>query len=350
MRMRRYSLVGCLLTVAFLVVAAGGATASAEVVKMSYNGPADVENNAVHYFATNFKKLVEEGTGGAVEIELYPDSQLGNEEERMELLMDTGMNQPIVNIASYAGIAPVFPEMYASNIPFLFDSFEAAHIYFDQSRFWDRARKVFRERTGAVLLAAVEEGGFLAFTNSKRPIHEPADFKGLKFRAMADDQVALYEAFGASGTPIPWTELYMALKTGVVDGQMNPAMYIRIGSLYEVQTYLTLANIQYSDQFLVMNGKLFDSLSEKQRQVVRDAALEANNMNRAFVEKKDSKDIEFLVDQGMEAYTPTDEQMARFRDIGQPAYLEWLQGRIDESWIDLSLECAAGANKKAAEQ
>ncbi len=60
----------------------------------------------------------------------------------------------------------------------------------------------------------------------------------------------------------------MALKTGVVDGQMNPAMYIKMGSLQEVQKYLTLANIQYSDQFLVVNGDFMDSLSEEQKKAV----------------------------------------------------------------------------------
>ncbi len=206
-----------LFCVAFLGVPSSPAALE---VKMSYNGPADEENNAVHLYAVNFKKLVEEGTGGAVMIKLFPDSQLGNEEERMELLTKKGMNQPIINVASFAGVAPVFPEIYASAVPFMFDSFEAAHFFFDESRYWERAKEEFHQRTGAYLLEAVEEGGFLAFTNDKRQIRTAEDFKGLRFRGMDEGQVIL-ESFGASGTPIPWTELYMALKSGVVDGQMT---------------------------------------------------------------------------------------------------------------------------------
>lgn len=323
-----------------------GADAAVEV-RMSYNGPADAENNAVHLFAENFVKFVEEGTEGGVKIRLFPDSQLGNEEERMELLSKRGMNQPIINVASFAGVAPVFPEIYASAVPFMFNSYKAAHIFFDESSYWERAKKVFHERTGAYLFEAVEEGGFLAFTNNKREIRTPKDFEGLKFRGMDEGQVILYQSFGASGTPVPWTELYMALKTGVVDGQMNPAMYIKMGSLQEVQKYLTLANIQYSDQFLVINGDFFDSLTEEHRAVIAEAGKKANALNREAMAIQDKKDIDFLVERGMVAYNPTNEEMDEFRKVGQPAYVEWLKERAGEDWLGLALECARVANEKA---
>ncbi len=124
----------------FAVMVPGYAEAAVEV-KMSYNGPGDVENNAVHLYAVNFKKFVEEGTGGEVTIALFPDSQLGNEEERMELLSKQGMNQPIVNVASFAGVAPVFPEIYATAVPFMFDSFKAAHIFTTRAVSGRRRRK-----------------------------------------------------------------------------------------------------------------------------------------------------------------------------------------------------------------
>jgi tripartite ATP-independent transporter DctP family solute receptor len=348
--MKRSILLLAAFVVAVVAISAGPATAAPLTVKLAYNGPPDAESNAVHAFAVNFAKFVEEGTDGAIKMEFFPDSQLGTEEERMELLMKSGLNQPVINIASFAGVAPVFPEIYASAVPFMFDSYEAAHLFFDESRYWNRAQETFREKTGAVLLEAVEEGGFLAFTNSKRPIHSPEDFKGLRFRAMDEGQIAIYEAFGASGTPIPWTELYMALKTGVVDGQMNPAMYIIIGSLYEVQDYMTLANIQYSDQFLVVNGDLFDSLTPEQQKVVVDAAKQANVISRREVEAADAEQIEFLKEQGMEVYAPTEEEMNQFRDKGQSAYIEWVKSKVGDEWLDLALECAANANKKAAAQ
>ncbi|HDQ13800.1 MAG TPA: TRAP transporter substrate-binding protein DctP [Sediminispirochaeta sp.] len=311
-------------------------------IKMSYNGPADEEKNAVHYFASHFKNILAEKTDGQIVVVLYPDSQLGDEEQRIEMVM----NDPFINVASYAGVGTVFPELFAANIPFMFDNYAAGNWFFDNSEFWKKAQTEFKARTGAELVCAVEEGGFLAFTNSKRPIRSPRDFKGLTFRAMDDSQVALYKSFGASGTPIPWTEVYTALQTGVADGQMNPPMYIIIGSLYEVQDYMTLANIQYSMQYLTINGEWIDSLSPELRLAVYEAAYEANQLTREDVESRVEERTRFIADQGVEVYAPNQEEMKQFRELGQPSFIEWLRGRIDEQWVDLAISSAEEANKR----
>ena len=317
-------------------------------VKMSHIGPADPDNNIVHYFVKEFTTRVTERTGGNIVFELYPDEQLGNEEQRMELMMKDGLNQPVADVASFAALGTLIPEIYPSSIPFMFNSYEAAHEFFDNGSYWANVKKLFRERTGCELIEVVEEGGFLAFTNSKHAIHSPADFPGLKFRGMDEGQVAIFKAFGASGTPIPWGELYMALKTGVVDGQMNPAFYVLLGSLPEVQKYMTLANIQYSDQFLVMNGDLYDSLSDEERAVIAAAAKEANALTRTRIEAEDSQQVEKCRELGMEVYAPNAEEMDSFRDIGQPEYVKWLRSKVPAEWIDSAIADAKAANEKTA--
>lgn len=324
----------CLLSVSLL---AGTAAQAATTVNLSYNGAPDPEKNAVHLFATNLKELVAEKTGGELELRLYPNSQLGEEQARMEQTMSS----PNLNIASFAGISPVMPEIYVSAIPFLFEDFKAARSFFDEGAYWRAFDETLRERTGIEMLAVVEEGGFLAFTNNDKPIRSPGDFQGLRFRAMDPSQVALYEAFGASGTPIPWTEVYMALRTGVADGQMNPPMYIVMGSLYEVQKYLTLANIQYSDQFLVGNGAMLDGWDEKTRQAFLEAVDEANAKARKHNEAQVDERIAYLEEQGMQVIRPSEENLNAFRETGQPAYLKWLKKQnVEQRWIDMALEDA----------
>jgi tripartite ATP-independent transporter DctP family solute receptor len=329
-----------LLSMFLLMIFCASAASAATTVKMSYNGPPSLEDNAVHAFATTFKEIVEKETGGELNIELYPNSQLGNEQQRMEQVMSS----PMINIASYGGIETLFPEMFATNIPFLFKDYATAHRFFDNSEFMSKAIKELRSRTGIELLAVVEEGGFLAFTCDK-PIHSPADFKGLRFRAMDASQVAMYEAFGASGTPIPWTEVYLALKTGVANGQMNPPTYIIMGSLYEVQNNLTLANVQYSDQFLLINGEMLDKLTADQQAAVRKAAHEANIKTRELVESQVGKRVQFLAEKGMAVYTPTDAESKQFKALATPSYVTWLQKQVKQEWIDLALKCAAKAAK-----
>lgn len=314
-----------------------GTAQAATNINLSYNGAPDPDKNAVHVFATNLKELVEEKTGGELQLNLYPNSMLGEEEDRMEQTMST----PNLNVASFAGVSPLVEEIFVSAIPFLFDDFEAARTFFDEGEYWREIENALRERAGIEMLAVVEEGGFLAFTNNEKPITHPDDFKGLRFRAMDPSQVALYESFGASGTPIPWTEVYMALRTGVADGQMNPPMYIALASLYEVQDYLTLANIQYSNQFLVGNADMIESWDEATRTAFLEAVSEANHNAREHNEAQVEARIAFLEEQGMQVIQPSEEDLAAFRDVGQPAYLEWLRERgIEQRWIDLTLEDA----------
>ena len=306
-------------------------------INLGYNGAPDPDKNAVHVFAENLKTLVEEKTDGDIQLRLFPNSTLGEEQERMEQTMSS----PMLNIASFAGVSPIADEIFVSAIPFLFDDFEAARTFFDEGSYWEEVENVVKERAGIEMLAVVEEGGFLAFTNDEKPISHPDDFKGLRFRAMDPSQVALYESFGASGTPIPWTEVYMALRTGVADGQMNPPMYIILGSLYEVQDYLTLANIQYSNQFLVGNSQMMESWEEETRNAFMEAVTEANQQAREHNESQVEERIAYLEEQGMEVIHPSEEDLTAFRDIGQPAYLEWLKERnVDQRWIDMALEDA----------
>ncbi|GAB2601472.1 TRAP transporter substrate-binding protein DctP [Nitrincola alkalisediminis] len=311
-------------------------------INLSYNGAPDPDKNAVHVFATHLKSLVAEKTNGQIELVLYPNSMLGTEEERMEQTMTS----PSLNIASFAGVSPLVDEVFVSATPFLFENFDSARAFFDEGQYWQAISAKLKERAGIDMLAVVEEGGFLAFTNNKRPIHSPSDFEGLRFRAMDPSQVALYEAFGASGTPIPWTEVYMSLRTGVADGQMNPPMYIILGSLYEVQQYLTLANIKYSMQFLVGNSTLMENFDETTRaaflEAVKEATIAARIHNEAQVESR----IVYLADKGMEVIRPTGENMEAFRSIGQPAFLKWLNERgIDPQIIEMALEDAKALAK-----
>lgn len=318
------------------------------VIKISHQGPANPESNILYYFVNEFTSRVEAKTGGSVKFEDYPDEQLGSEEQRMELIMKAGLNQPLADVASFNALGTVLPELYPSAIPFMFNSYEAAHIFFDTSEYMAKLKALFRERTGCVMLEVVEEGGFLAFTNSKREIHSPKDFAGLKFRGMDEGQVAIFQAFGASGTPIPWGELYMALKTGVVDGQMNPAFYVLLGSLPEVQKFMTLANIQYSDQFLIMNADLYDGLTEAERSAINEAAREANALTRTRIEALDSEQVEECRQKGMQVYAPNPDEMNEFRTIGQPGYIEWLKKRVeDPQWLDMALRDSESANAKA---
>ena len=313
-----------------IALATSAVAANAEAIKLGYNGIPDSKKNAVHLFATILEDIVESKTD--IELELVPNSQLGSEQERME----NTLASPMLNVASFAGLSPIVPESFISNTPFMFDGPQQAREFFDEGSYWNMVSDAFRERTGgSEILAVVEEGGFLSFTSTDKPIYSADDFDGMKFRAMDPSQVALYEALGASGTPIPWTEVYAALQTGVVEGQMNPPAYIILGSLQEVQKYVTQANVQYSMQFLVGNGEWLNSLSAEDRAVLDEAIVTANAMTRDDVQANVGKRVKFLKESGMTVIDPTPEAMAEFRQIATPGFIAWLSEQdIDSSFVD----------------
>lgn len=330
------------LAVCSLLLFANNAIAAsqAQSISLTYNGPPELEDNAVHRFAVTFKDLLELRTGGGIDVVLYPNSHFGGEEERMRLVTES----TLMNVASLAGIETVLPEIHAANSPFEFDSFQAARWFFSESPFWTEARSAFHERTGSYLMQVVEDGGFLAFTNSVRAIRQPDDFKGLTFRAMDEAQVTLFQALDALTERIPWTDLPAALRDGKADGQMNPPAYILLGRLYEVQRYASLANVQYSPQFLVINGAWMDDLAAEQAAAVRRSARDANLITGIWVEALYEQRVATLADRGMEVLRPTADELALYRARVVPAFGKWLEKTVDKRWLDLARTSAASAN------
>ena len=112
----RISVIGKTALACALAMGLNGAAGAVTVVKMSHIGPANVENNVVHYFVKEFASRIAERTQGNVTFELYPDEQLGSEEQRMELMMKDGLNQPVADVSSFAAMGTVLPELYPSSV------------------------------------------------------------------------------------------------------------------------------------------------------------------------------------------------------------------------------------------
>lgn len=108
---------------------------------------------------------------------------------------------------------------------------------------------------------AYAERGFRNLTNSKRPIKQPSDFKGLRIRVMENPvYLATFKALGANPVPMAWTEALTALQQGVIDGQENPVNVIYAFKLYETQKYLSLTRHTYAPALFVMGLNLYNSL------------------------------------------------------------------------------------------
>lgn len=142
---------------------------------------------------------------------------------------------------------------------------------------------------------ALWENGFRHVTNNSRPIREPADLKGIKIRTPNSPwRVAVFRAFGAAPSPMPFTEVFTALQTGVMDGQENPLTNIANGGLAEVQEYLSLTGHVYSAAYLTVGIERWEKLPEDVRVILERTARETQAFVHETARVMDERIIERL--------------------------------------------------------
>jgi len=284
-----------------------------------------------HAYGLIFKSYVESMTNGAIQVELYPSAQLGGHKAITEMVQAGAVDLCIET----GTMGPFFPEYQVINIPYVFRSDEVAWWVFDNSQFWKDLMAKMEEKLGLTCMG-MGQNGVRNFTNNIRPIHEPKDMEGIKFRVMQSPVfVKTVEALGAKAIPIAWPEVYTSLQTGVIDGQENPlSTIVFVGKLYEVQKYSTLDGHTWSENMLLMNSKTLHSLSEENQQILRMAGLHGARADRtaeAFLSRVMGLDI---LKQHTEVYTPTAEEVKKFQEAAQPAVIEWLKGEVGAEVVD----------------
>ena len=229
----------------------------AVTLKLAHLNPQTPFEVASAAMAEVFKSEVEANSNGRIKVELYPNGVLGKEPETM-IQVKTGVVQSY--ISSSGGMAPFYPLIDVTNMPFAFSSYNVGYKVYDGA-FGQALAKDIEAKAGFKVLGFGESGGFFAITNSKKPLRVPADMKGIKLRTMALPlHQEIVKALGASPTTVAWAEVYTSLQTGVVDGQMNPISIIAMAKFQEVQKYITLTNHLYAPYVWVINPKFYNDL------------------------------------------------------------------------------------------
>jgi len=290
---------------------------AAKVIKLHHLNNDDPFDNPTGAMASVFKSLVEAGTNGSVEVQTFPNGQLGKDAEVLQQIK-AGVVQS--GIHSVGGFASTYPMIGVLDVPFAFPNISTTYAVFD-GPFGARLTDDIEAKTGLEVLGFGDSGGFFAFTNSKHAIKSPADMKGLKIRTMGlDTHKTLVASLGGQPAAIAWSEVYTALQTGVADGQMNPVPIISFAKFDEVQGYLTLSQHLFAPYVWVINKEFFDGLSPEEQSVVRYAARSAIVAGRGMARVIEASDrgLPHLLKR-MKVYTPTSEEREAFRAASQPA-------------------------------
>jgi C4-dicarboxylate-binding protein DctP len=334
------------IIIALFVVTCGGSAAAKMVVKMANAGPDNPDNRSVKAWAI-FKANVERRTNGEIDVQTYHARKLGDEREMMEGVRMGTIEMIFVSSGPIPGF---FPPVMLFDIPFMFSSAPAAWEFFE-SDFGKEFKAAFLEKTGVRCLS-ITENGYRHFTNKVRPIKTPADMKGLKIRTMQNPaHMAMVKALGGDPTPIPFGELYMALQQGVVDGMECPTVLIHDMKFYEVQNEMVLDGHLYNPLFVMANDKWFTTqLSPEQQQIITEEALLLARTHDGFSQQANIEGEAALKAKGMTIYKPTAQELALFRQIAQPAGLEFIRGKIGAEWVDKALKYAADAEQKVGDR
>lgn len=241
-------------------------------------------------------KLVAERTNNQVRIEVYPASQLGSAQDQIQgLLMGT-------QDMAYDGpgvMSKFMPKIAALEAPFLYKDYAHMRRVLASSVVRDLYSDL--QRATGINIVDTWYYGARHITTSKKPVRSLADIKGLKLRV---PEIPAYletlKALGASPTPMPFGELYLALQTGVVDGQENPIATIDSGKLYEVQKYLAFTGHITNLQFVMISDRALKKLTASQQKILKQAILEAGKVQDKTILDSEDQLLENFRKAGMQ--------------------------------------------------
>jgi len=233
-----------------------------------------------------FAKRANAKLGSKAKVVVFGSSQLGNDRELLQKLK--------LGTVDFA-----LPSTVMSTESDLFGVFEMPYLVKDRNHMKRIEKEVFWSRLApsvekkGLKIIAVWENGYRHITNNKRPINVPKDLDGIKLRTPKGKwRVKMFQAYGANPSPMAFSEVFTALKTGVMDGQENPFSQIFSGKFHEVQKFLSLTGHVYTPAYVTVGAKRWASLPADVRAALEAAAKETQD----FVYSEAAKDEGVLLD------------------------------------------------------
>jgi tripartite ATP-independent transporter DctP family solute receptor len=279
---------------------------------------------------------VREATGGRLEINIFPSSQLGSDTDTLSQLRSGAVE--FFNLSGLI-LATLVPIAAINGVGFAFKDYDQVWAAMD-----GRLGAFIRGEIGKRGLVAFErqwDNGYRQITSATRPIRTPEDLAGFKIRVPPSPLwTSLFRAFGASPTNINFSETYSALQTRLVDGQENPLVVIDTAKLYEVQKYLSVTNHMWDGFWFLANRRALEALPKDTQEIVRREFNRSAMEERADVARLNASLESTLKQKGLD-FIATDP--AAFRAALKKAgfYAEWQEKFGRDAWS--VLEGAVGS-------
>nr|WP_106780498.1 TRAP transporter substrate-binding protein [Lysinibacillus timonensis] len=334
--MKKIMYLGLLLMLSILLAACGGGTESVNSDTSVSGDSAEKkvlrislglnDQTPLYQSSVKFKELVEAQTD-SLEVEVYHSGQIADDRSAIEMLQFGTLE---ITIPSTAPFTTFVPEYGIFDLPFLLTDTEIVDSVL-QGPFGDKLAE--KASSQGVLQLAWWENGFRNLTNSKKPVKSIEDLNGLKIRTMENEiHLAAWSALGANPTPMAFTELFTAMQQKTIDGQENPYPTIYLEKYPEVQSYLTETNHIYSPFIFLISQKTWDGLTEEEREIVKNAAIEAGEHNRKLSRETAVSSLEELKSL-MEYNKIEGAELEAFKAAVQPV-IEQYKATIGEDFVN----------------
>ena len=234
----------------------------------------------------NFAKIANAKLGSKAKVTVFGSSQLGNDKAGMQKLKLGTVDMWLPSSV----MASIHDEFGVFDMPFIIK--DRNHMMKVEKSVLPKMAKNLEAKTGYQFIG-VWENGFRHITNNVRPINVPADLKGIKLRTPKSKwRLKMFQSYGANPTPMAFSEVFTALKTGTMDGQENPYAQIASAKFQEVQKYLSITSHVYTPAYVAVHKDHYSKIPADVRKILEAAAKE----NQKFVYKRAAELEKSLLD------------------------------------------------------
>lgn len=271
-------------------------------------------SHPVHKGIVFFAEDLNKRSNGSLIIKIYPNGQLGDERELLELLQIGSLEITKVNAAVLENFVPDYKVL---SIPYLFRSREHAYQFYGSELGQSLLTKGESVRLRGL---CYYDAGSRSFYTTEKPIYSATDLRGLKIRTQKSNMaIQMIRHFDASPTPIDWSELYTALQQGVVDGAENNLPSFFLSKHYEISPYLTLDEHTRIPDILVIGSSIWNSLSEKEQKWILDSAKASSQIQKKLWTEAENLALSELLKENVEII-----------EISKDSFVELISPMIDE--------------------
>lgn len=291
----------------------GAPAALADTFKMAVG---DAAGGTQWELGTAFAKIFNEKTGGKHKVELFPNGQLGDEQDTVN---NAAMGLLDFSILAINNVTPFSPSVGVLTLPYVIQSAEDAKTLTQGAIGKELTENTTRD--AGVRIVGWAYSGFRVLTNSKRPVKTLDDLKGLVIRVPKNEiMISTYQAWGINPTPMSWAETFTALQQRVVDGQDNPYITISAMKFNEVQKYITNIRYIFSLEPLIMSEQVFNAQSPDVQAAILEAGREATEHSFKYLLETEDQIRKDLTAKGMEISDPANDEK------------EWIEKATTSVW------------------